>query len=82
MHRHFWPGIKMVLGLLCLAVVVRMLPTYYIGLLTEVLILGLFAMGLNVLLGHTGIPSLDHAAYFGAAAYTTALLSLRLVQNC
>jgi branched-chain amino acid transport system permease protein len=82
MRRHFWPGIKLILGLLCLAVVVRLLPTYYIGLLTEVLILGLFAMSLNLLLGHTGIPSLGHAAYFGAAAYTMALLSLRLVQNC
>jgi len=39
MRRHFWPGIKLTLGLLCLAVVVRLLPTYYIGLLTEGLIL-------------------------------------------
>jgi branched-chain amino acid transport system permease protein len=82
MRRRFWPGIKLALGLLCLVVVARTLPTYYIGLLTEALILGLFAMSLNLLLGHTGIPSLGHAAYFGAAAYTMALLSLRLAQNC
>ena len=68
-------------GLLILAVVARMLPTYYTGLLTEVLILGLFAISLNLLLGYTGIPSLGHAAYFGAAAYTMALLSLRVAQT-
>jgi branched-chain amino acid transport system permease protein len=81
MRRHVLSGIGLLLGLLCLAVVARLLPTYYTGLLTEALILGLFAMSLNLLLGHTGIPSLGHAAYFGAAAYTMALLSLRVAQN-
>jgi len=81
-RRHFLPGMALALGLLCLAIVARMLPTYYTGLLTEALILGIFAMSLNLLLGHTGIPSLGHAAYFGAGAYTMALLSLRVVQNC
>src|SRR5215813_12607148 len=39
-------------------------------------------MSLNLLMGYTGIPSLGHAAYFGAGAYTMALLSLRVIQNC
>jgi ABC-type branched-subunit amino acid transport system permease subunit len=76
------PGIGLALGVICLAVIARLLPSYYIGLLTEALILDIFAMSLNLLMGHTGIPSLGHAAYFGAAAYTMALLSLRVVQNC
>ena len=80
--RRVFPGIGLALGVICLAIVVRLLPSYYIGLLTEALILGIFAMSLNLLMGHTGIPSLGHAAYFGAAAYTMALLSLRVVQNC
>ena len=81
MHRVL-PGIALALAVLCLAIVVRILPTYYIGLLTEALILGIFAMSLNLLMGHMGIPSLGHAAYFGAGAYTMALLSLRVIQNC
>lgn len=81
-RRRFVPGIGLALGLIFLAVVARMLPTYYTGLLTEALILGIFAMSLNLLLGHTGLPSLGHSAYFGAAAYTMALLSLRVVENC
>jgi branched-chain amino acid transport system permease protein len=81
-RRRFLPGIGLALGLIFLAAVARMLPTYYIGLLTEALILGLFAMSLNLLLGYTGLPSLGHAAYFGAAAYTMAILSLRAAQSC
>jgi branched-chain amino acid transport system permease protein len=34
-------------------------------------------MSLDILLGYTGLPSLGHAAYFGLAAYATAILSLR-----
>ena len=80
--RRLLPAIALALGLIFLAIVARMVPTYYIGLLTEALILGLFAMSLNLLLGYTGLPSLGHAAYFGAAAYTMALLSLRVTQSC
>ena len=36
---------------------------------TEILIYALFAMGFNLLLGHTGILSFGHAAYFGLGAY-------------
>jgi branched-chain amino acid transport system permease protein len=45
------------------------------------LIMALFAMSLDLLLGYTGLPSLGHAAYFGATAYTVGLLSLRVIQN-
>lgn len=80
-RRRFVLGIGLAVGLSLLAGVGRMLPTYYVGLLTEALILGIFAMSLNLLLGHTGLPSLGHAAYFGAAAYTMAILSLRVTQS-
>ncbi len=80
-RRRFVLGIGLVFGLVALAVVGRRLPTYYTGLLTEALILGIFAVSLNILLGHTGLPSLGHSAYFGAAGYTTAILSLRLAQS-
>ncbi len=53
------------------------LTSYQLGLLTKVLILGIFAMSLNLILGYGGLPSLGHAAYFGVAAYTVALLARR-----
>ena len=51
------------------------LPAYPLTLLTQVLIYAIFAMSLDVLLGYTGLPSLGHAAYFGVAAYTVAILT-------
>ena len=38
-------------------------------------------MSLDLLLGYAGLPSLDHAAYFGVAAYTVGLLALRVANN-
>lgn len=60
-----------------LAVVVPALSVYQIELVTQMLIYAIFAMSLDILLGYTGLPSLGHAAYFGLAAYATAILSLR-----
>ena len=57
------------------------LASYYLGLLTKMLIFALFAMSLDLLLGYTGLPSLGHVAYFGMGAYTVALLSLRVVKT-
>jgi branched-chain amino acid transport system permease protein len=41
----------------------------YIELGSQVVVLGLAAMGLNFLLGYTGVLSFGHAAYFGLGAY-------------
>lgn len=54
------------------------LSSYYLGLVTKMLIFALFAMSLDLLLGYTGLPSLGHAAYFGLGAYTVALLALKV----
>jgi branched-chain amino acid transport system permease protein len=39
------------------------------------MILGIFALSLELLVGLTGLVSFGHAAFFGIAAYATALLS-------
>jgi len=48
--------------------------TFYIGILTQVLIFAIFALGLNVLVGYGGLVSLGHAGIFGMAAYAGALM--------
>ena len=73
--------IALAVGGLGLALGPLALTSYQLGLLTKMLILAIFAMSLNVLLGYTGLPSLGHAAYFGAAAYTVALLARRGLDN-
>ena len=47
---------------------------FYTFLGTEIAILALFALSLNLLLGYTGLVSFGHAAYFGIGAYTCAIL--------
>ena len=42
-------------------------------LATEIMIFGLFALGFNLLLGHTGILSFGHAAYFGLGCYSCGM---------
>jgi branched-chain amino acid transport system permease protein len=62
-----------VLGLLALFPLVE--STFYTQLLTKVLIMAIFAMSLDLLVGYTGLVSFGHAAYFGLAGYALALLA-------
>src|SRR5204862_6629351 len=50
-------------------------------ILTEIAILGLFALSLDLILGYAGILSLGHAAFFGVGAYTAGLLAKHGVIN-
>jgi branched-chain amino acid transport system ATP-binding protein len=71
-------------GILLVVLVLATAPLYadytpfYLGLLTEVLVFGLFALAFDVMLGHAGVMSLGHSAFLGVAAYTTGLLLARL----
>ena len=51
------------------------LSSYWVGLLTQMIIFAMLAMSLDILLGYTGLPSLGHAGIFGVAAYTVAVMS-------
>ncbi|HKS64379.1 MAG TPA: branched-chain amino acid ABC transporter permease [Xanthobacteraceae bacterium] len=44
-------------------------------ILTEIAILALFALSLDLLLGYAGIVSLGHAAFFGFGAYCAGILA-------
>jgi branched-chain amino acid transport system permease protein len=47
----------------------------YLVLISQIMIVGLFAMSLDLILGYAGIVSLGHAAFFGLGAYTAGLLA-------
>jgi branched-chain amino acid transport system permease protein len=51
---------------------------FYTFVATDVAILALFAVSLNLLLGYTGLVSFGHAAYFGIGAYTTGIMMKKL----
>ena len=40
---------------------------------TDVVIFAIACMGLNILVGHTGLVSFGHGAFFGLAGYAAAL---------
>jgi len=48
---------------------------YYVDLVMKIMILSVFALSLELLVGQTGLVSFGHAAYFGIGAYAAALLS-------
>ena len=48
----------------------------YLVLISQIMIVGLFALSLDLILGYAGIVSLGHAAFFGLGAYTAGLLAV------
>jgi branched-chain amino acid transport system permease protein len=48
----------------------------YLALGSQVMIMVLFALSLDLILGYAGIVTLGHAAFFGLGAYTAGLLAV------
>lgn len=48
---------------------------FYIQLVTKIMILSIFAMSLNLLVGFTGLVSLGHATFYGLGAYALVFSS-------
>jgi len=54
---------------------------YATSVIRDVLIFAIFAGSLDLLVGRAGLPSLGHAAFFGAGAYAAAIVGQRLATN-
>lgn len=63
----------LLIGALALCAIPFIFGKYWTGLLTQALIFAGVAMGLDILVGFTGLPSLGHAAFFGLSGYGTAI---------
>ncbi len=57
------------------------LPIYWTMILTEILIMGLFAMSFNLLFGYSGLLSFGQAGFFGLGAYAATLSILHGVNS-
>jgi branched-chain amino acid transport system permease protein len=53
----------------------------YTALASEILIYAMFALGFNLLLSYTGLPSFGHAAFFGIGAYGMAITQLKWAKD-
>jgi branched-chain amino acid transport system permease protein len=67
----------LIAGLAVAACVPLFAGEFWMTLLTQIMIFGLLALSADLLLGHAGLFSLCHAAFFAVAAYTTAILQVR-----
>src|ERR1700735_560372 len=76
-----WARLVVIWGLLIAAPFWLPLVGGYTALAGKVLVFGLAAMGLNLLLGFTGVLSFGHAAYFGLGAYGAGLTLRYLVHS-
>ena len=69
--KSFWPLLAFFIILLILPPIIPRFYTYIIALM---FVTGLFAMSLNMVLGHGGMFQFHHAAFYGVSAYTFALI--------
>lgn len=65
--------VLLALGLGCLALFPLTGSTFYIQLFTKIMVMAIFAMSLDLIVGYTGLVSLGHSAFFGFAGYVLAL---------
>ncbi len=71
-----WVPLGLAVVLLALAPVLGMSP-FVQGLIIEMLTFSILALSLDVLIGHTGLVSFGHAAFFAVAGYTVAIIASR-----
>jgi branched-chain amino acid transport system permease protein len=72
-RRAHWRGLEIAFWAITL-LTIFLLPGKHL-ILTEIAILGLFALSLDLLIGYAGVLSLGHAAYFGFGAYAAGLFA-------
>lgn len=65
--------LPLLLALLALALFPLFGSSYYIGVVTRILVLAILAMSLDLLIGFTGLVSFGHAAFYGVGAYALAI---------
>lgn len=61
------------LVLILMALAPFFVTTHWVIILTEIIIMSLFAMSFNLLFGYTGLLSFGQAGFFGVGAYVSAL---------
>ena len=73
-----WQIVSIVLVLILLVGIGLFTGRFTIYLTMRVMILGIFALGYNLLLGRTGLLSFGHGAFYAAGAYGLGFFTLKL----
>jgi branched-chain amino acid transport system permease protein len=64
----------LIAALLLLAIFPQFAERFYIQLVTRMMVMAIFALSLDLLVGYGGMVSFGHAAFFGLAGYALAVL--------
>jgi len=79
--KDFFASKAKIIGLCLAFIILVILPpfytSYWVTLLTQMLIYGILAMSLDILVGYSGMSSFGHAGFFGSSAYVVAILATR-----
>ncbi len=68
-------AISSIVGLVLLAALpMAVTSSYYLPLITTIIIYSILVLGLDIVFGYTGEVSIGHAALFGVGAYTAGLM--------
>ncbi len=78
MKNRFWTTFLIVLVLAGLVSIGLFSGRFVVYLTMRVMILAIFAMGYNILLGRTGLLSFGHAAFYAGGAYGLGLFSIHV----
>jgi ABC-type branched-subunit amino acid transport system ATPase component/ABC-type branched-subunit amino acid transport system permease subunit len=73
MKNRIWIPI-FVIALLAAVMAPFWLSTFPMTILTSALVFAIFAVSLNLILGHGGMPSLGHAVFLGIGSYTVGFM--------
>lgn len=70
-----------VLGIIALFALSFVLSDFQVGVANDMLIIGLFALSLNLILGYGGMVHFGHAAFYGMGGYATGILIAKFGWN-
>jgi branched-chain amino acid transport system permease protein len=79
--KQFWTWILILAAVALLLAIGLFSGRFVVYLTMRVMILGIFAMGYNLLLGRTGLLSFGHAAFYAGGAYGLGLFSIHVSSN-
>ncbi|PWB65732.1 MAG: ABC transporter ATP-binding protein [Bradyrhizobiaceae bacterium] len=67
--------VLLLVAVAAIAVVPLVGERFHVQLVTQMMVLAIFAMSLDLLVGFTGLVSFGHAAFYGLAGYALAILT-------
>ncbi len=75
-----WGKLILVLVLVLIALALPKIigSSFYVNLLSEVMIFGIMAMSIDILAGFTGLTSMGHAGIFGVSAYVIGYMLTKM----